>query len=1227
MRLKISPILKRIANVYQTKVPKTVIEATKRRINRDTLKLITNISDDMRDQIGQVLREGEEQGRSVAATASKLLTTGLDKGIFKSARKRAYLIARTELHRARQRAAVDLYKAAEIKLVKWVGIGDGRICADCKALNGRTFRVDDIEDRLPPLHPRCRCRLLPNNYDLKIIARRAGVTRMKIVPRPDEYKYVIRVPGLKRMAKSLENFEKSKRVFVPAGVRHKAYYRTDPREKQEVLYHGTYEQFKRFLPPDEVPEEVYNPAQHALGIYTSDSKEFAETFGDKIVKVIKPKKTLDLINAKTFDDFVALLPIDKEKEKWKLNRMKIDSAWGDNEIDMQYKLIESLDDKFDIVKKLKQQGYDSLRFKEEHQGKKANTTVIFEPEKAEIVKAVRFSDLEKQFNAGAPSPGPASTIWEAFEGFHYVDNEETAKNKRKAKKEPTVTYGGDMYNPQITKAAKEYSSVLAELSPMVADMVLTLGTKIDPLDLHEKTKENDYPHITVRYGLHTDSAEDAQRALDHIELPIKAAIVGVEIFERDEYDVLVLQANSPAIEEMNDKLGELPNTETFKDYHPHITIAYLQKGTGQKYKDMDIGQLVGQVIEITRVDFSDKEHHKVALEKAQTQVRSHPMKTKHGVTIRRQHARESKESYEMAGTIESHLDKNNPEVKLAYDVAEAIDKAGGRALFVGGSVRDALLGKRAKDVDIEVYNLNTYDLNAVLNKIGDVDAVGKSFGVFKVSNPDVPAGIDVSTPRREKKTGIGHKGFDVEADPTMTVKEAARRRDLTINSMAYDPIKKQFLDPYNGLQDLKDRKLRAVSKDTFTDDSLRVLRVMRFAGQLGMLPDEELVNICRKIDLSDLPKERLMGELSGLLLKSNKPSTGLRLIPLLGIDKIIPEVTDLEGVLQEPDWHPEGDAWEHTMQVVDAAASIRDRLSDPKDQLVFMLAAVLHDIGKPATTLMRNGVLTTWDHDEVGADMVPKVLDRFTNEPDVIEKVEALVRHHMDPTFFHHGKIGDAGIRRLAKKVNIPMVVMVSMADKMGRGERKSDLTAEKWLLDKYAELGLANPKALDPIVMGRHLIPLGIQPGKEMGNTLKKIYEAQLDGKFKTVEEGLEYARNEGWIGKSIIVEKSFNSLRKTNVKLLLDRTKALQAINRIKKSKIKYVPYRDNGEVVWAKRTPEMYIMKNVKFEKGDAVLMKGGDVGHVTAVGKDGLTARDDKGNKYQVWYKDAKKVVRR
>jgi hypothetical protein len=260
---------------------------------------------------------------------------------------------------------------------------------------------------------------------------------------------------------------------------------------------------------------------------------------------------------------------------------------------------------------------------------------------------------------------------------------------------------------------------------------------------------------------------------------------------------------------------------------------------------------------------------------------------------------------------------------------------------------------------------------------------------------------------------------------------------------------------------------------------------------------------------------------------------------------------------------------------------------------------------------------------------VDKVLGRFTDETEVLEKVEALVRHHMKPTFVHHGVTHDAVIRRLAKKVDIPLVVKISSADKMGRGERIADLTAEKWLLDRYYALGLDKPKALDPIIMGRHLIPLGVQPGKEMGQILNKIYEAQLDGRFATVEEGIEYATEQGLI-KAIstkqVLEKAFNSIIKFTPKFTVDRVRMHHFLSNLRKSRTKSVPVRVDGEVVWGKREAGGYVVKNVRFEKGDEILLKSGDIGHVTALGKDGVTARDAKGGKHQIFYKDARKFVK-
>jgi hypothetical protein len=255
--------------------------------------------------------------------------------------------------------------------------------------------------------------------------------------------------------------------------------------------------------------------------------------------------------------------------------------------------------------------------------------------------------------------------------------------------------------------------------------------------------------------------------------------------------------------------------------------------------------------------------------------------------------------------------------------------------------------------------------------------------------------------------------------------------------------------------------------------------------------------------------------------------------------------------------------------------------------------------------------------------MVEKVLGRFTNEPKIIEGVEALVRHHMKPTFYHHGKINDSGIRRLAKKIDIPTIILVSTADKMGRGERKVDLTSEKWLLNRYYELGLDKPKALDPIVLGRHLIPLGVEPGRKMGEILHKIYEAQLDGKFVTAEGGLEYATQSGLvpkITKADIIEKAFNSIRKGTPRFMVDRVKMPHFLSSLRKAKTKSVPIRVNGGIEWGKRVAKGYVLKNIKFSKGDKVLLKSGDIATITAIGKDGCTSRDLAGNKHQIFRKD-------
>ena len=244
----------------------------------------------------------------------------------------------------------------------------------------------------------------------------------------------------------------------------------------------------------------------------------------------------------------------------------------------------------------------------------------------------------------------------------------------------------------------------------------------------------------------------------------------------------------------------------------------------------------------------------------------------------------------------------------SVDVGDALDRtraiatlvrhAGGRALIVGGWVRDRLMGRDAKDIDLEVYGLDATGLRHLLESLGRVETVGESFQVYKSGD------IDVSLPRRESKAGRGHRGFDVTGDPTMPVDEAARRRDFTVNAIAWDPLTDDYLDPFDGRGDIRRRLLRVVDPARFADDSLRVLRAVQLSARLDFRLDDDARALCRTISLDDLPPERVWGEIEKLLL-APRPSIGFALAMELGVvAKQFPELHALAGCPQEPEWHP-----------------------------------------------------------------------------------------------------------------------------------------------------------------------------------------------------------------------------------------------------------------------------------------------------------------------------------
>jgi tRNA nucleotidyltransferase (CCA-adding enzyme) len=449
---------------------------------------------------------------------------------------------------------------------------------------------------------------------------------------------------------------------------------------------------------------------------------------------------------------------------------------------------------------------------------------------------------------------------------------------------------------------------------------------------------------------------------------------------------------------------------------------------------------------------------------------------------------------------------NDTALAVATRIAKDVHAAGGRALIVGGWVRDRLMGHPSKDIDIEVFRLDAERLKRVLEMSGPVNTVGESFTVYKV------AGLDVSLPRRESKVGRGHRGFAVEGDPNLSPEDAARRRDFTINAIAWDPLSGEYVDPFDGRADIESRTLRAVDARTFPDDSLRVLRAVQFAARFTLEVDPGTKEICRRIPLDDLPAERIWGEIEKLLLRAQRPSIGFALALELGVvERLFPELDALIGCPQEPDWHPEGDVWVHTLLVIDQARARIDDLPYPR-QVVVMLGALCHDLGKPPTTAVIDGRIRSLNHEEEGVAPATALLDRLNVQSmqgyDVRREVLGIVAHHLKPGMFAkaHPPVGDGAFRRLAQKVDLELLARVAKADCEGRGGG-FDCSAMDWFVNRARELGVEHAPP-DPLIKGRHLLDLGAKPGPAIGEVLREVYERQLDGTVTTFDEAAALAR-----------------------------------------------------------------------------------------------------------------------
>jgi tRNA nucleotidyltransferase (CCA-adding enzyme) len=421
-------------------------------------------------------------------------------------------------------------------------------------------------------------------------------------------------------------------------------------------------------------------------------------------------------------------------------------------------------------------------------------------------------------------------------------------------------------------------------------------------------------------------------------------------------------------------------------------------------------------------------------------------------------------------------------------------------------VRDRLLGRLSKDLDLEVFGIPQERLPGVLGELGRVEAVGQAFPVFKLG------AIDVALPRRESKSGRGHKGFRVEGDPSMPVEEAARRRDFTINAIAWDPLSDEYLDPFNGRADLEHRVLRVVDPERFGDDSLRVLRALQFAARFELTLEPGSARICRSIPLDDLPPERVWGEFEKLLLVAERPSIGFALArELTAIEQLLPEMVPLYDCPQDPEWHPEGTVWTHTLLVMDEARR-RNADLERAPLAVVMLGAVCHDLGKPATTVHVDGRIKSPGHEAAGLEPATAVLNRLNihsmDGVDVRTQVLGLVAEHLRPSAFHKTRdtVRDSAFRRLAQRVDLELLTRFARADCHGRAGT-FDCSAMDWFVERARALGVEH-RPPDPILMGRHLLAMGVTPGRTMGEILKAVYEQQLDGIVTTLDDAESAAR-----------------------------------------------------------------------------------------------------------------------
>lgn len=427
------------------------------------------------------------------------------------------------------------------------------------------------------------------------------------------------------------------------------------------------------------------------------------------------------------------------------------------------------------------------------------------------------------------------------------------------------------------------------------------------------------------------------------------------------------------------------------------------------------------------------------------------------------------------------------EINIVKQIASHISDLGGTCYFVGGYVRDKIMGYQGKDIDVEVHGITPQMLENVLDRFGTRIESGKSFGVYNICGYD----IDIAMPRSEECTGIGHRDFKVDIDPFLGTKKAALRRDFTVNSIMENVLTGEVIDHFDGQNDIKNKVIRHICRETFIEDPLRVLRCAQFASRFDFEIASETVELCKNMDLSALASERVFEEMKKALLKAEKPSLFFETLRKMNqLDYWFGELESLIGVPQNKRHHQEGDAWNHTMMVLDEAAKRRNNTENP---LWFMLSALCHDFGKAVCTKEIDGVIRALGHETEGVALVEKFLKRITSDKKLTKYVLNMTKLHMRPNMLYVQKSGIKATNRLFDEAISPKdLIQLAMADNLGKIPSEAGENTEKFLFERLA---VYDEYMSRDYVTGKDLICMGLQEGEKFKKILNSAHKLRLAG------------------------------------------------------------------------------------------------------------------------------------